>query len=230
MLRKITYSLLAAIFLAGTAYGAGEKLNANERAASGVVARPMQGEAAKVRDSIDSTIMRSTKPKWPSNKETMEIHGRYTVTLLDRNGNVKWSESFDNLVTTVGKNKMLDETLAGSSWTTGTVYMMLKGAGSAAAGDTMSSHAGWSELNISASSGERQSVTFAAASSGSKATSSAVSWSITGSGTVAGVAIVIGGTSTNGNTTGTLFSAGDFSASRSVINGDTLNVTYSASL
>jgi hypothetical protein len=166
----------------------------------------------------------------PDAVEKMLIAGKYFAECRDKDGKLKWKDEIKNLVTTVGKNDMLDKYLAGSSWSTGTVYMGLKGTGSAAAGDTMASHAGWSELNISASSGARQSVSFSAASSGSKATSSAVSWSITGSGTVYGCFIVIGGTSTNGNTTGVLFSAGDFASSRAVISGDTLNVTYSASL
>lgn len=161
--------------------------------------------------------------------ESMEIVGRYAAECRDAEGNLKWTEEFDNLVTTVGKNDMLDKYLAGSGWTTGTVYMGLKGSGSAAAGDTMSSHAGWSQLDITANRGT---TSFSAASSGSKQTSSAVAHAITAAGptTVAGVYLVIGGTSANANTTGVLFSAGDFSASRSVVSGDTINVTYTASL
>lgn len=168
----------------------------------------------------------------PSVGEEMLVKGRYTVECRDAEGNLKWADEFNNLVTTAGKNEMLDKYLAGSSWTTGTVYMGMKGTGSAASGDTMGTHSGWSELNISSSSGARLSMTFGSASSGSKATSSAVSFSITAAGptTVAGVFVVVGGTSSNGNTTGTLFSAGDFSASRSVVSGDTLNVTYTVSV
>lgn len=167
----------------------------------------------------------------PGVSESGHIKGVYVAECIGPDGAIKWSDRIDNLVTTVGKNDLLDKYLAGSAWTTGTVYMGLKGAGSAAAGDTMASHAGWSELNISASSGARQSVSFSSASSGSKATSSAVSWSITSSGTVAGCFIVVGGTSTNANTTGTLFSAGDFSGgNRAVVNGDTINITYTASV
>jgi len=52
---------------------------------------------------------------------------------------------------------------------------------------------------------------------------------MTGSGTVAGCFINIGGSATIDNTTGTLFSAGDFTAgSKTVTSGDTLNVTYVA--
>lgn len=167
-----------------------------------------------------------------SHEEKGNIVGVYKAECYDDAGNLKWTEDFPNTVVTVGKNDMLDKYLAGTTWTTGTVYMGLKGTGTAAAADTMSSHAGWSELNISSSSGARLSVSFSAASAGAKATSAAVSWSITAAGptTVAGCFIVIGGTSANANTTGTLFSAGDFSASRSVVSGDTLNITYSVSV
>lgn len=166
----------------------------------------------------------------PGVSEAMQVKGRYTIECVDADGNVKWTDEFNNLVTTVGKNDMLDKYLAGSTWSTGTVYMGLKAAGTVAAGDTMASHAGWSELNISASSGARQAVTFSAASAGAKTTSSAVTFSITSSGTAAGVFLVVGGSATNANTTGTLFSVGDFAVSRSVVNGDSLNVTYTASV
>ncbi len=172
----------------------------------------------------------ATVTRGGAHSESFGIEGRYYVECFGPDGSLKWADHIDNLVTTEGKNDMLDRYLAGSSWTTGTVYMGLKGTGSAAAGDTLASHAGWSELNASASSGARQSVSFSAASSGSKATSSAVSWSIPGTATVAGCFIAVGATSTNGNTTGKLFSAGDFSGgNKSVSNGDTLNVTYSVS-
>jgi hypothetical protein len=53
---------------------------------------------------------------------------------------------------------------------------------------------------------------------------------MTGSGTVAGAFINVGGTSAIDNTTGILFSAGDFTAgSKTVTSGDTINVTYTLS-
>lgn len=166
--------------------------------------------------------------------EGCDIKGRYVVECFDADGNAKWSDTIDNLVTTVGKNWMLDNAFAATATNATNVYMGLKGSGSAAAGDTMASHSGWSELNITSSSGARQSVSFSAASSGSKATSAACSFSVTTAGptTVAGVFVVLGSTAatTNGSTAGTLFSAGDFASSRSVISGDTLQVSYTASV
>lgn len=166
----------------------------------------------------------------PATDETMHIVGRYHVECIGADGQVKWTDVIDNLVTTAGKNEMLEKYLEGSSWSTGTVYMGLKGSGSANAADTMASHAGWSALNITANRGT---VTFDDAASGSKATTSAVAHSITTAGptTVAGCYIVVGGTNGNTNTTGTLFSAGDFSGgTRDVVSGDTLNVTYSVGI
>lgn len=178
-------------------------------------------------DMNSATIVAS-----PAAAEKAEIHGRYHFECVGADGKVKWTDAIDNVVTTVGKNDMLDKYLAGSAWTTGTVYMGLKSTGTAVAADTMASHASWTELNISASSGARQSVAFAAAGAGSKATSAASAFSITTAGptSVAGAFIVVSGVATNGNTTGILFSAGDFGSPRSVVSGDTLNVTYSASL
>lgn len=155
-------------------------------------------------------------------------HGRYTVECVGPDGHVKWIDTIANLVTTVGKNLLLDTILGNSA--AGAVIMGLKNAGSAAAGDTQASHAGWTECggaNAPTYSGTRKSPSFSAASAGSKSTSAAVSFSITSTGTVAGCFVNLGGSTTIDNTTGTLFSAGDFSGgSKSVTSGDTLNVTY----
>lgn len=162
--------------------------------------------------------------------EKLHIEGTYYVECIGADGQVKWTDTIHNLVTTAGKNLLLDTILAGSAFTA-TVVMGLKGAGTAAAGDTQASHGGWVEqggTNAPAYTGTRKTPAFAAASAGSKATSAASSFAITSSGTVAGCFININGSSTKDDTTGTLFSAGDFSGgSRAVINGDTLNVTYS---
>lgn len=165
--------------------------------------------------------------------EMAEAHGKYVVECFDADGNLKWRDEIENLVTTVGKNFALDTLLAGSAYTA-SVVMGLKGTGSAAAGDTMASHAGWLEVggtNAPAYTGNRPTPSFSSASAGAKATSAAVSFSFTSGGTVAGCFIVLAGSATKDNTTGTLWSAGDFTGgNRTVANGDTLNVTYSASL
>ena len=52
---------------------------------------------------------------------------------------------------------------------------------------------------------------------------------MTGSGIIAGCFVNVGGSATQDNTTGALFSAGDFTAgNKNVTPGDTLSVTYTA--
>ncbi len=140
-----------------------------------------------------------------------------------------WEDVIHNLVTTVGRNLILDTILSGSGFTA-SVVMGLKGTGSAAAGDTQASHSGWSEVggtNAPAYSGNRPTPSFSAAASGSKATSSDVSFTFTSGGTVAGCFININGSATKDSTTGTLLSAGDFiGGSKTVASTDVLNVSY----
>lgn len=159
------------------------------------------------------------------------IRGFFTAQHI-RDGEVIWEDVIHNLVTTVGKNLVLDAVFAAAS--SGSVFMGLKGTGSAVVGDTQASHAGWNEVgsaNAPTYSGTRKSPTFSAASGSSKTTSSAVAFTFTGSGTVAGCFINVGGTSAIDNTTGTLFSAGDFSGgSRTVASSDVINVTYTVTI
>jgi hypothetical protein len=144
-----------------------------------------------------------------------------------------WVDEIYNVVTTVGKNLSLDTILAGSGYTAA-VVMGLKGTGSAVAADTMASHASWLEVglaNAPAYSGNRPTPSFNSAAAGVKATSAAVAFTFTSGGTVAGCFIVLAGSATKDNTTGTLLSAGDFSGgNKTVANTDVLNVTYSLAL
>ena len=174
-------------------------------------------------DAANASVMRGA-----GSAETIAPRGCYVVECVGADGAIKWRDTIANLVTTVGKNLLLDTILGNSA--AGAVVMGLKGTGSAAAGDTQGSHAGWLEVggaNAPTYSGTRKTPSFSAASGGSKTTSAATSFSITGTGTVAGCFINLAGSSTVDNTTGTLFSAGDFSGgSKSVTSGDTLNCTY----
>jgi len=177
-------------------------------------------------DSMAAATKYNTTPE-----DAMAINGYYHAVCYDADGNVKWEEPIHNLVTTVGQNKTLDTILGNSA--AGAVVMGLKGVGTAAVGDTQASHAGWLEVGLANAptySGNRPTPSFSAAAAASKATSSAVSFAMTSTGTVAGCFINIGGSATKDSTTGTLFSAGDFSSSKAVVNGDSIAVTYTLTL
>lgn len=184
-----------------------EKVTPQDQASAGLVASPVTGDA-------------------------VELSGVYHVTCLDKDGNVKWTAEAPNLVTTVGKNLLLD-TFFGLTAVTA-IYMGLKGSGTAAAGDTMGSHAGWLEVggaNAPAYSGTRKTPAWSAASGGSKVMSAAASFTFTSGGTVDGCFLVANGTTAQDNATGTLYSAGTFGApgARTVVATDVINVTYTAS-
>jgi hypothetical protein len=183
-------------------------------------------------DKISATDLCEAATKYNTMPEdTMSIHGTYHAICYSQDGFVKWEDDIINLVTTVGKNSTLDTILGNVA--AGAVVMGLKGTGTAVVADTQASHASWLEVGLANAptySGNRPTPSFSAASAGSKTTSSAVSFSMTSTGTVAGCFINIGGSATKDSTTGVLFSAGDFSSSKAVVNGDTIAVTYTATL
>jgi hypothetical protein len=177
-------------------------------------------------DSCDASVARNG-----SHEETMSINGYYKVQCHDAGGNLKWEDEIHNLVTTVGKNMALTGTLTNAAQ--GAAIMGLKGTGTAVVADTQASHASWLEVGLANAptyTAPRKSVTFATAASGSITSTGTYQFAITSSGTVAGCFINVGGTTTIDNTTGVLFSAGDFSSSKTVANTDTLTVTYTASI
>lgn len=161
--------------------------------------------------------------------DNVHIAGHYQIECRDAEGNLKWTDEVHNLVTTVGKNDLLDKYLAGATYTA-TWYLGLissTGYSAVAAGDTAASHAGWTE-DVSYSNSNRPTPSFGAASGGSKATT-ATTFNISGTATIKGCFLI--SNNTKSGTTGILFSAGLFSGGdKSVANGDTLNVTYTASV
>ena len=162
--------------------------------------------------------------------EGVAATGVYAVECFDVSGKLKWADKFDNLVTTVGKNFMLDTTFAGSTYTAGWFLGLVTGPGASntyAVGDTMASHALWTE-SVAYSNSTRVPAVWNAASAGSKVTNAAV-FSINATATIAGSFLV--NDSTKSGTTGTLYSVGNFTGGdRLVASGDTLNVTYTATL
>ena len=194
----------------------------------------MQQDRAEARASADASIIRGG-----GLGESAEAHGRYEIECIGADGKLKWRETIDNVVQTVGKNLALDTFLAGSAYTVTGPFMGLISSTSFSAvdvGDTMASHAGWLEAgaaNAPTYSGNRKTAAWSAATAGAKALSAALSFAITSSGTVKGAFLVYGSgaSATKDNSAGTLWSAGTFSTGdKAVVNGDTLNVNYSTSL
>jgi hypothetical protein len=160
--------------------------------------------------------------------------GVFTVQCHDKDGNLKWEESSENLVVNVGLQDMNTKYFKGAAYTAAWYMGLITGPGSSttiAAGDTLASHAGWTEF--SNYSGTRPALTFGTATTADPSvisnSASPASFSISGAGGIVAGAFVA---STTSGTSGILFSASDFQSpgDRVVVSGDTLNVTYTFNL
>ena len=187
-----------------------EKLKATDTVSSGLTCNPKAGEAA-------------------------QATGLFEIKCHDKDGNLKWEAQSKNLVVNVGLAYMAGSALTSVTAIT-TWYLGLYGAASSnnpAAADTMSSHAGWTEV-VAYSNATRVAATFVTATTANPSvatnTASPAVFNINGTTTVGGAFLTSG--SAKSGTAGTLFSAADFGSpgDRSVVNSDTLSVTYTFSL
>ena len=172
--------------------------------------------------------------------EGMTQEGHYHVVCRDKDGNLKWEEEFPNLVVAVGKQLMLDTLLrtSGTYTTVGPFLGLIGNNTTFAAADTMTSNT-WTEfVNYTVGgSAVRGTAVFAAASSSgttptnvTTSTATAITYTITGAGgTVYGCFLVTGSgaSSAQSNTSGTLYSEGNFAVAKVTTAGDTVSVTYS---
>jgi hypothetical protein len=190
----------------------------------------MTTEKLKVTDHISSGFIAGTQ-----SGEQASATGVYHIECHDKDGKLKWSADSKNLVVNAGLAYMAGTALTSVTQIT-TWYIGLYGAGASntpAAGDTMSSHAGWTEV-VPYSNATRVAATFVTATTANPSVvtnaASPATFNINATSTVGGAFLTSG--SAKSGTTGTLFSAADFAApgDRAVVSGDVISVTYTFSL
>ena len=164
--------------------------------------------------------------------ERFGLGGVFSVQCFDQEGNLKWEEQFHNLVVNQGLQDLNTQYFKGATYTAAWYLGLVTGPGSGttyAAGDTLASHAGWTEFT--AYTGTRKAVTFGTATTAdpsviSNSASPSVFTISAPGGTVAGAFLC----SVTSGTSGILFSAGDFTGGDKIVAaGDTVNVTYTFS-
>lgn len=190
----------------------------------------MLSSTAKTNETISSDIQRGAAA---GNK--VAGGGVFLVQCFDKDNNLKWEATKSNLVVNVGLQDMNAKYFTGSSYTAAW-YIGLYGSAASndpAATDTMSSHAGWTEVTAYSQS-TRPACSFGSATDADPSvitnSSSAAAYSINATTVVGGAFLT--SDNTKGGTTGILFSAADFESpgDRSVVSGDTVTVTYTFSL
>lgn len=200
-------------------------------------------EFVELRDRIAQIMLRPAPLRLLARGELIRLRQRQAEIPLER----KWSDGFQNTVVTEGKNAALTHFLKGSTYTAAQVLGLLEDTGYSAIAATNtaanitaagggSPTNGWNEAQ-SSTCASRGTPSFGTASAGSLATSSSVSFSILATDTIKGAFLLCRSTAgtapttTVGDTNGALYSAGLFTGGdRAVANGDTLNVSYTASL
>lgn len=146
---------------------------------------------------------------------------KYEYWIRNEKGKLLVHDFTHNTVVTAGLNDCLDKWLKGSSYTAAW-YMGLKGSGTIAAGDTMGSHAGWSEVT-GYDEANRQTVTLGSVAAGA-VNNSAAKCVFTASTDIDVYGIFVTTGNGKSGTTGTLLGAADFTAFHSLADGYTLTV------
>ena len=156
------------------------------------------------------------------------IHCQWTFWCFDKTGKLKWVDGFENLVVTIGRNKLLDNTFnavaADVNW-----FVGLKDTGTIVAADTMASHAGWATISPYSNATDPAWTKNGAASAGAMSNSSSKAvFNINATDEIFGA--FLKDSNVVDVATGALFGGDDFGASRNVVNLDTLNVQVDLSL
>lgn len=181
----------------------------------------------------------------PFSGDSLGRQSQIRARLADIDHELVWEDRFHNLVVTEGRNAILHHFLKGSAYTAAQVLGLIEDTGysAVAAGNTAANITaagggspanGWNEAPVGTVAA-RQTPSFGTASGGSLA-ATATSHSTLATDTIKGAFLLCrstGGTApttTVGNTSGALYSAGVFSGGdQAVSNGGTLQVTYTAS-
>jgi hypothetical protein len=188
----------------------------------------MSDNIAKSVDTVTAGMVCGTRPEAKA-----RAGGVYKIQCVGADGQVKWEEEMHNLVVNAGLQSMVSVYLDAGTQVTTWYLGLITGPGSGttiAAGDTLASHAGWTEFT--SYTGNRKAAVFGTATTADPSvidnSASQASFTMNGSGTVAGAFLC----SVDTGTSGVLFSASDFQSpgDRVVVSSDVLNVTYTFSL
>jgi hypothetical protein len=178
----------------------------------GTMTGQAEGAARRLADTLPAAAMK----------------GRWEFVARDANGVEKWRDTIDNIVVNAGLDYLLDAGLSAGTPVTTWYLGLVSATPTVAAGDTMSSHAGWTEVTAY-SEANRVTWTDGGVSGQSVSNSgSPADFTINADSTDIGGAFLTS-SNTKSGTTGTLYAAGAFTAgNKSLDTSDTIEVTFTA--
>jgi hypothetical protein len=154
------------------------------------------------------------------------FRGHWDIVCRDKDGNEKWRDTIENIVVNEGLNHLLDVALSGATQDTTWFVGLTSATPTVAAGNTLASHAGWTEVTAY---DETNRVAWVDGGVSSQSVSNAASpavFTINANSTDVGGAFLAG---VNTGTSGVLYAAGAFTAgNKSLDDNDTLEVTFTA--
>jgi len=163
-------------------------------------------------------------------KNNLNLKGKFNVTCVDKDGNEKWSQEFNNGIVDEGVAYLLDagfnEGAIITTWYIGLIkdYTAFDNADDMAGIGTTND---WGEYQHY-DEANRQEWTAGNTASRSMTNATTADFTISSAETATGTinGIFITSDNTIGGTSGTLWSTANFSSNASVVTGDTLKVTY----
>jgi hypothetical protein len=173
----------------------------------------------KLRDRCSLTLTRRQ-----SIQSGIALRGCFIIECFDKDGTFKWRQTCPNLIVNAGLQHALDVLMSGSTQTDPWYVGLTDGTPTVAAGDTMASHAGWTEITAYDETGRQAYVEVRSGQSMSN-TASKATFTISGTTTVGGAFLT--SASDKGGSTGTLLcGAAAAEGDRSVVDDDVLNIEY----
>jgi hypothetical protein len=158
----------------------------------------------------------------------MQLWDTFIVECRDEHGKLKWREEIKNLVVNAGLDDALDKYFKGSAYTAAHYVGLTTGTPSFAAGDTLASHAGWTEVTAYDEATRQLAVWGAVGSQQVSNTASKATFTISTDSTTLGGAF-LATNNVKGGSTGSLYGGGAFSGGDQTIDDDDiLYVTVTA--
>jgi len=158
--------------------------------------------------------------------ERFKVGGYFTAKCYTKEGVLKWETRTHNMCFDTGINALLDIMFHGTTQITTWYIGLIDNGSSLAAGDTLASHAGWTENTEYGTPATRGEWTEGAASSKSMTNSSSVDFTMNDSGTLDGAFLC----SAASGTSGTLFAGAAFTGGdRTYESTNVIKITYTIS-